>query len=105
MSKDELKDNPVIGITEYRLSKIIEEAVRRGYEAGRNEADKDEWLTSRAEICKFLSPEKPISPTTFNRNRSCGMYGEAIIGSGHKCKARKSDLLSAIRQYERASIK
>lgn len=90
----------IIGITEYRLSQIIEEATRRGYEAGRNEADKDEWLTSRQAIISFLSPDKPISVTTFNRNRQKGMYGESIIGSGHKCKARKSDLLSALRKYE-----
>ena len=90
----------IIGITEYRLSKIIEEATRRGYEAGRNEADKSEWLNTRQEILQFLSPEKPISEATFYRNIQKGMYGEAIIGSGRHCKARKTDLLDALHKYK-----
>ena len=90
----------IIGITEERLASIIEQAVKRGYEAARNDMEQSEWLTSRSAICRFLSPEKPISEATFNRNRAKGMYGDTIIGVGSKCKARKSDLLSAIQKYQ-----
>ena len=63
-----------------------------------------EWLNSRAEICEFLNPDKPVSVTTFNRNRAAGVYGAAIVGRGAKCKARKTDLLQAIQYYELNAI-
>lgn len=90
----------IIGITEERLAQIIADAARQGYEAARRDMEESEWLTSRAQICRFLSPEKPISEATFNRNRAKGMYGDTIIGYGSRCKARKNELLSAIQQYQ-----
>ena len=94
----------LIGITEERLAVLVESAVKRGYEAARHDMEQSEWLTSRADICRFLSPEKPISTATFNRNRAKGMYGEAVIGSGFRCKARKDDLLQAIQRSHLAQM-
>lgn len=90
----------LIGITEEQLAQLVEDAVKRGYEAARRDLEQSEWLTSRSEICRFLSPEKPISEATFNRNRAKGMYGHAIIGNGFRCKARKSDLMDAMKMYQ-----
>lgn len=90
----------LIGITKEQLAQLVEDAARRGYEAARRDLEQSEWLTSRKEICRFLSPEKPISEATFNRNRAKGMYGETIIGIGARCKARKNDLLQAIQRYQ-----
>lgn len=101
-NNDIVNNNPIIGITEWRLSEIIKEAVMRGYEMARKAQEEGEWLTSRAQICEFLSPKKPISPTTFNRNRAKGMYGHAVIGNGVRCKAKKNELLEAVRRYELA---
>lgn len=92
--------NELIGITREQLAQLVEDAARRGYEAARRDLEQSQWLTSRAEICRFLSPEKPISEATFNRNRAKGMYGETIIGFGARCKARKDDLLQAIKMYQ-----
>lgn len=94
----------IIGITEERLAQIIEQATRRGYEAAREDMEQSEWLTSRSQICRFLSPEKPISEATFNRNRAKGMYGDTIIGTGSRCKARKNELLNAIQQYQLSTL-
>ena len=89
-----------IGIDEEDLKTLIAEAYQQGYQMARKDIEQQEWLTSRAAICKFLRPEKPLSTTQFNKNRRAGIYGEAIIGTGNGCKCRKSDLLNAIRQYE-----
>ncbi len=94
----------LIGITEEQLAQLVEDAVKRGYEAARRDLEQSEWLTSRSEICRFLSPEKPISEATFNRNRAKGMYGQAIIGSGFRCKARKSDLMDAMKMYQLSTL-
>lgn len=94
----------LIGISEEQLAKLVEDATRRGYEAARRDMEQSEWLTSRTEICLFLSPEKPISPATFNRNRAKGMYGSAVVGTGMRCKARKNDLLQAIQNYQLSTI-
>lgn len=90
----------IIGITEQRLADIIESAVRRGYETARMEMEQSDWLMSRTEICRFLNPDRPLSVTTFNRNRAKGMYGSAVSGVGCGCRARKGELLDAIRRYE-----
>lgn len=94
------EESTLIGITKYQLEEIVRVAAKRGYEEARKDMEQSEWLTSRAQICAFLSPEKPISTTTFNRNRASGMYGTAIIGNGIRCKARKSELLEAIQRHE-----
>lgn len=94
----------LIGITEQRLTDIIESAVRRGYEMARRELEEDDWLLSRTEICRFLNPDRPLSVTTFNRNRARGMYGSAVSGIGSGCRARKSELLDAIKRYELVSL-
>ena len=94
----------IIGITEVRLAQLVEEAAKKGYEAARKDMEAGEWLNSRQDICNFLSPERPISTATFNRNRQKGMYGTAIIGNGIRCKARKNELLDAIRQYKLAAL-
>lgn len=88
----------LIGIEDTELQTLIVEAYKRGYAEATAEAKATtgEWLNSRAEICEFLNPEKPVSVTTFNRNRAAGMYGAAIVGRGAKCKARRQDLLNAI---------
>lgn len=96
-----MKDEQIIiGITEVRLAQLIEEATKKGYEAARKDMEQGEWLTSRQDICTFLSPEKPLSTATFNRNRAKGMYGTAIVGNGMRCKARKNELMDAIHRYE-----
>lgn len=94
----------LIGITEEQLAELVENATKRGYEAARRDLEQSEWLTSRKEICRFLSPEKPISEATFNRNRAKGMYGETIIGIGARCMARKADLLQAIQRYQLSTL-
>lgn len=92
--------NDLIGITEARLRAIVEHAMKSGYRQGREEALVGDILTSRDDILRFLSPSKPMSVATFNRNRAKGMYGTAIIGSGMHCHARKGELLDAISKYE-----
>lgn len=94
----------LIGISEDDLARLVEEASRRGYEAARKDMEQSEWLTSRREICRFLSPDKPISEATFNRNRAKGMYGEAIVGTGIRCKARKTELLEAMKRYQLSTL-
>lgn len=96
--------NELIGITKEQLAQLVEDAARRGYEAARRDLEQSEWLTSRKEICSFLSPDKPLSEATFNRNRAKGMYGETIIGIGARCKARKNDLLQAIQRYQLSTL-
>lgn len=90
----------IIGITEQRLAEIVETAARRGYETARREMEQSDWLLSRTEICRFLNPSRPLSVTTFNRNRQRGVYGSAVYGVGASCKARKSELLDAVRRYQ-----
>ena len=92
----------LIGIEDHELQTLIAEAYKRGYAEATTEAKAatGEWLNSRREICEFLNPDKPVSVTTFNRNREKGVYGAAIIGRGAKCKARRQDLLNAIYVYE-----
>lgn len=80
----------LIGITEEQLAQLVEDAVKRGYEAARRDLEQSEWLT--------------FSEATFNRNRAKGMYGQAIIGSGFRCKARKSDLLDAMKMYQLSTL-
>ncbi len=99
-----MTESTLIGITKEQLAQLVEDAARRGYEAARRDLEQSEWLTSRKEICRFLSPEKPISEATFNRNRAKGMYGEAIIGIGARCKAKKDELLQAIQRYQLLTI-
>ena len=94
--------SPVIGITEHRLASIIEEATRRGYEAGRREFEESDLLTSRAAIIAFLSDgkAKPMSASTFNRKRASGEFGNAVVGQGRNCKARKTELMQAIQRHQ-----
>lgn len=96
----------IIGITEYRLATIIEEATRRGYEAGRREFEDADWLSSRPAIIAFLSEgkSKPMSAATFNRKRANGEFGNAIVGSGRNCKARKSELMDAIQRHQLSMV-
>lgn len=97
-------ENKIIGITTEYLSELIANATRQGYNQARQDLQESDWLNSRAEICEFLNPEKPLSVTTFNRNRAAGVYGAAIVGRGAKCKARRQDLLNAIYVYESNAI-
>lgn len=93
----------IIGITEDRLSQIIYEASRQAYERGRRDAEQkmgeSQMLHSMREIIEFLSPERPFTKQTFNANRRKGMYGDAIMGRGSRCSARKDELLDAIKRY------
>lgn len=97
-------ENKIIGITTEYLSELIANATRQGYNQARQDLQESDWLNSRAEICQWLSPDKPMSVATFNRNRAAGKYGVAIVGRGAKCKARKSDLQQAIQYYELNAI-
>lgn len=97
-------ENKIIGITTEYLSELIANATRQGYNQARQDLQESDWLNSRSEICQWLSPDKPLSVATFNRNRAKGLYGYAIIGHGAKCKARKSDLQNAIFLYETNAI-
>lgn len=90
----------LIGITEERLQELVEQAAMNGYERGRSEALAGDILDSRDAILRFLSPSKPISVATFNRNRAKGVYGTAVTGTGRQCHARKGELLDAISKYE-----
>ena len=91
----------LIGIEDSDLQRLITDAYKRGYQEATTELQGDgEWLNSREEICAFLSPSKPISVSTFNRNRLAGVYGEAIIGKGARCRAKKQDILDAIYLFE-----
>lgn len=91
-----MSDIRLIGITSDYLQQIITDATAAGYAKGREEYSESEWLTSRAEICSFLN----ISVSTFNRNRASGMYGCVIHGRGINSKAKKTELLEAIKNYE-----
>ena len=91
----------LIGITEDYLQEIIAAATAAGYAKGREEYSDSEWLTSRAEICAFLGKNgQPISVSTFNRQKAAGVYGCVIHGRGASCKAKKTELLEAIKNYE-----
>ena len=94
----------LIGMTQSDLSRLIEEATIRGIEAGKKMFDADQQLNCRKDILTFLCPDKPISVETFNRNRRKGMYGNAIVGEGTRCTARKSELMDAIHRYQLSQL-
>ena len=101
-------DSALIGIAPDNLHDLILHAYRSGFEAGHRDLaamhQQQQWLNSRDEIIHFLSASHPITPQTFNRNRRLGMYGNAIIGRGERCKARIDDLQNAIKLYQSMKI-
>lgn len=88
------------GITDDELRTLIEDAYATGYKRGRMEVEDMEWLNGEKEVIGFVSPNKPMSRTTFNEKRRKGVFGEAIIGRGRNIKARKMDLMDSMRRYE-----
>lgn len=95
-----ITSNPIIGITAEDFSNLIVQAYKEGWKECMQEREAAEWLNGREAIIAFLSPDRPMSDRTFRDNLNKGMYGEAIVGYGKNMKARKDDLLSAIKQYK-----
>lgn len=91
---------PQMIISDTELSRIIEDATRRGYALARRDAENSERLDGIAAVLGFLH----ISERTFRNNRKKGMYGDAVIGKGRNIWATKSGLVDAMRAYRRGML-
>lgn len=99
-----MNNSSIIGISLEELELRITEAYKRGWEECSREMNEADWLNGREAIIAFLSPVKPITVRTFNLKRERGEFGSAVIGCGENCKARKSELLTAIQQYQLSKL-